>query len=52
MFSDTTYLLDKALKLVLFPAIILQMFFLRRDYRFFIAVRENNCGDSVTYARF
>lgn len=31
---------------------MLQIFFIRRDSRWFVAVEENSCGDIYTYARF
>lgn len=52
VFSSAEFLVDKTFKVLLFPILCLGIFFLRRDYQWFLTVQDNSCADQSTYDLF
>jgi hypothetical protein len=51
LFSSPRFIVDKLLKIFLFPLLILTIFFIKRDAKWFNSIEENQCADVVTYQR-
>jgi hypothetical protein len=51
IFSSPKYIVDKLLKVFLFPLLILTIFFIKRDSKYFTSIGEIGCGDKVTSER-
>ena len=52
IFSSPEFLVDKTFKVLLFPILCLGIFFLRRDFQWFLTVQDNSCADDSTYDLF
>jgi len=51
-FTTPAYLTDKVFKLLIFPVVILAIFFTQRENKWFSNVQLNQCGDDVTNSYF
>lgn len=52
IFSSPDFLLEKTFKVLLFPILCLAVFFIRRDYQWFLTVQDSSCADNGTYDLF